>query len=153
MRDVARFLEAVRDAGVAVSSVCRGGMFPAATRAERESRIDDNRRAVDEAAALGADVLVLVCGAAPDKDIGAARQVFSEAELLEFCSAKLSRETMEALLRVDPSDWASEIDDTRTERSLSRGQARRSRASHRVDYPHSDGLDEGACTCGIASVT
>ena len=30
------------------------------------------------------------------KDIGAAQRVFSEAELLEFCSAKLSRETMEA---------------------------------------------------------
>lgn len=30
------------------------------------------------------------------KDIGAARQVYADAELLEFCSAKVSRETMEA---------------------------------------------------------
>ena len=30
------------------------------------------------------------------KDIGAARQVYAEAETLEFCSAKFSRETMEA---------------------------------------------------------
>ena len=30
------------------------------------------------------------------KDIGAARQVYAEAELLEFCSAKVSRDTMEA---------------------------------------------------------
>src|SRR6476469_8226755 len=59
----------VRDAGLKVSSVCRGGMFPAATREERAARIDDNRRAIDEAAALSAEVLVLVCGAAPDKDI------------------------------------------------------------------------------------
>jgi len=63
----------VRDAGVRVSSVCRGGMFPAASRAEREQRIDDNRRAIDAAAALGAPVLVLVCGAAPDRDIAGAR--------------------------------------------------------------------------------
>ena len=64
----------VRDAGLRVSSVCRGGMFPAATAAERAGRIDDNRRAIDEAAALGAEVLVLVCGPAADRDIAAARQ-------------------------------------------------------------------------------
>jgi sugar phosphate isomerase/epimerase len=63
----------VRDAGVRVSSVCRGGMFPAASAAERAARIDDNRRAIDEAVTLGADVLVLVCGAATDRDIAAAR--------------------------------------------------------------------------------
>ena len=63
----------LRDTGVAVSSVCRGGMFPARTEAERRARIDDNRRAIDEAAALGAPVLVLVCGAAPDRDIAGAR--------------------------------------------------------------------------------
>ena len=76
----------VRDAGVAVSSVCRGGMFPAATHAEREARIEDNRRAVDEAAALGAEVLVLVCGAAPDKDIAAARRMVADgiAELVPY---------------------------------------------------------------------
>jgi sugar phosphate isomerase/epimerase len=65
----------VRDAGVRVSSVCRGGMFPAATHVERARRIDDNLRAVDEAAALGAPVLVLVCGPAPDRDIDGARQM------------------------------------------------------------------------------
>jgi sugar phosphate isomerase/epimerase len=69
----------VRDAGLRVSSICRGGMFPAATREEREHRIDDNRRAVDEAAALGAPLLVLVCGAAPDRDIVAARQMVEDA--------------------------------------------------------------------------
>jgi sugar phosphate isomerase/epimerase len=68
----------VRDAGLQVSSVCRGGMFPAATREERERRIEDNRRAVDEAAALGAPVLVLVCGPAPDRDIAAARDMVEE---------------------------------------------------------------------------
>jgi sugar phosphate isomerase/epimerase len=68
----------VRDAGLRVSSVCRGGMFPAATAAERAARVDDNRRAVDEAAALGAEVLVLVCGPAADKDIAAAREQVAE---------------------------------------------------------------------------
>lgn len=68
----------VRDAGLRVSSLCRGGMFPAATAAERQQRIDDNRRAIDEAAALGTDVLVLVCGPAPDRDIRAARRMVAE---------------------------------------------------------------------------
>ncbi len=76
----------LRDAGVRVSSVCRGGMFPATTREERAARIEDNRRAVDEAAALGAAVLVLVCGAAPDRDISAARRMVTDgiAELVPY---------------------------------------------------------------------
>jgi sugar phosphate isomerase/epimerase len=80
----------VRDAGLRVSSVCRGGMFPAASAAERLARIDDNRRAVDEVAALGADVLVLVCGPAPDKDIAAAREMVREgiAALLPYAQER-----------------------------------------------------------------
>ncbi|MBO8165481.1 MAG: sugar phosphate isomerase/epimerase [Brevibacillus sp.] len=68
----------VRDAGLRISSICRGGMFPASTAAERERRLDDNRRAVDEAAELGAEVLVLVCGPAPDNDIASARNWVAE---------------------------------------------------------------------------
>ncbi|GAC1516640.1 MAG: sugar phosphate isomerase/epimerase [Gemmatimonadaceae bacterium] len=67
-----------RDAGIRVSSLCRGGMFPALTASERAARIDDNRRAIDETAALGADVLVLVCGAAADRDIAGARAMVEE---------------------------------------------------------------------------
>ena len=69
----------VRNAGLHVSSVCRGGMFPAATADERARRIDDNRRAIDEAAELGADTLVLVCGPPPDRDIAAARRMVEDA--------------------------------------------------------------------------
>ncbi len=75
---VAEAARLVRDAGIGVSSICRGGMFPAATAAERAERIDDNRRAIDDAAALGAEVLVLVCGAAPDRDIAAARAMVAD---------------------------------------------------------------------------
>lgn len=68
----------IRDAGLRVSSLCRGGFFPAATAAERIQRIDDNLRALDEAAALAAPVLVLVCGPPPDRDIDAARTMVAE---------------------------------------------------------------------------
>lgn len=68
----------IQDAGIQVSSICRGGMFPAATAQERKARIEDNMRAIDEAAELGSDVLVLVCGPAPDKDLIAAREMVAE---------------------------------------------------------------------------
>jgi sugar phosphate isomerase/epimerase len=80
----------IRDAGLRVSSLCRGGFFPAATAAKRQAGIDDNRRAVDEAAALDADVLVLVCGPAPDKDIVAARAMVRDgiAALLPYAQER-----------------------------------------------------------------
>lgn len=68
----------IHDAGLRVSSLCRGGFFPAATRVERLERIDDNRRAIDEAAELGALCLMLVAGSAPDRDIDGARRMVEE---------------------------------------------------------------------------
>jgi sugar phosphate isomerase/epimerase len=85
LRESARI---VRDAGLHVSSLCRGGWFPAATAAERQARLDDNRRAIEEAATLGTDVLVLVCGPAVDRDIAAARVYIEEAigQLLPYAA-------------------------------------------------------------------
>jgi sugar phosphate isomerase/epimerase len=68
----------IRDSGLRVSSLCRGGMFPAVTEAERQAKIDDNRRAIDEAAQLGTNVVVLVCGPSPDRDIDSARKMVEE---------------------------------------------------------------------------
>ncbi len=70
----------VRTGGLKVTGLCRGGMFPAETVAGRQAAIDDNRRAVDEAAALGADCLVLVVGGLPgsSRDIAAARGMVEE---------------------------------------------------------------------------
>jgi sugar phosphate isomerase/epimerase len=89
----------IRDAGLLVSSVCRGGMFPALSAAERATRIDDNRRAIDEAATLGADVLVLVCGAAPDRDISAARRMVADgiAEIAPYAAERHVRLGIEPL--------------------------------------------------------
>ncbi len=73
----------IADGGLRVSSLCRGGFFPAPDEAGKREREADNRAAVDEAAALGADVLVLVCGPAPDGDLeGARRQVLEGIEAL-----------------------------------------------------------------------
>jgi len=96
---VDRAARMVRDAGLRVSSLCRGGMFPAPTSAERAARIDDNRRAVDEAAALSAEVLVLVCGPAPDRDIAAARRMVADgiAALVPYAAERRVRLGIEPL--------------------------------------------------------
>jgi sugar phosphate isomerase/epimerase len=71
----------VRDAGLSVTTLCRGGFFTAADPDERARALDDNRRAVDEAATLGTDTLVLVSGGLPagSKDLRAARERIADA--------------------------------------------------------------------------
>ncbi len=54
---VERAARLIRSAGLQVSGLCRGGMFTAPDAAGRQAALDDNRHAVDEAAALGADCL------------------------------------------------------------------------------------------------
>ena len=56
----------VADSGLRVSSLCRGGFFTAVDGPTRRAAIDDNRRAIEEASALGAPSLVLVAGGLPD---------------------------------------------------------------------------------------
>ena len=89
----------IRAAGLRVSSLCRGGFFPAPTEPERRARIDENRRAIDEAAELGTDVLVLVCGPAPSRDIDAARQMVEDgiAALIPYAAERGVRLAVEPL--------------------------------------------------------
>jgi len=64
----------LRDSGLAVVSLCRGGFFPATTRAGHEEALDNNRRAIDQAAAIGAPLVVLVCGAVPGMPLSEGRK-------------------------------------------------------------------------------
>ena len=75
---------AVRDAGLHVSSLCRGGFFTSFVSGDadgREAVRADNAAAVREAAELGADVLVLVCGGLVpgSRDLGLARRMVADA--------------------------------------------------------------------------
>jgi sugar phosphate isomerase/epimerase len=65
----------IREHGLTVTGLCRGGMFPAADAAGRQAAIDDNLRAIDEAAAIGAQCLVVLGGGLPEgsKDLMGAR--------------------------------------------------------------------------------
>ncbi|MDQ0930645.1 sugar phosphate isomerase/epimerase [Streptomyces turgidiscabies] len=71
----------LRDAGLAVTTLCRGGFFTAIDPAERAEALADNRRAIDEAATLGTDTLVLVSGGLPagSKDLRGARERIADA--------------------------------------------------------------------------
>jgi sugar phosphate isomerase/epimerase len=66
----------IRTAGIDVSCLCRGGMFTATDAAGRRAALEDNRRAVDEAAGIGANCLVLIAGGLPkgSKDLKAAHE-------------------------------------------------------------------------------
>jgi sugar phosphate isomerase/epimerase len=65
----------IRAHGMTVTGLCRGGMFPAADEAGRRAALEDNRRAVDEAAAIDAQCLILVVGGLPkgSRDLADAR--------------------------------------------------------------------------------
>jgi sugar phosphate isomerase/epimerase len=89
-----RAVRQLRDAGLELSGYCRGGMFTSDAARRIEVR-DDNRRAVDEAKALGAPCIVLVAGGLPQysrpgsavsKDIAKARAQVQDAitEMLEY---------------------------------------------------------------------
>ena len=67
-----------RDAGLDIVSLCRGGFFPGSTAAERQKAIDDNRLCIEQAQALGAPLVVLVCGAVPGQSLVESRRQITE---------------------------------------------------------------------------
>jgi sugar phosphate isomerase/epimerase len=72
---------AVRAAGLEVSSLCRGGFFTRADPDGRRAARADNLAAIAEAAELGTDTLVLVCGGLVpgQRDLGLARRMVADA--------------------------------------------------------------------------
>lgn len=71
----------VRDAGLRVSSLCRGGFLTAVDAGGRAAALDENRRAIEETAVLGAPALVLVVGGLPagSRDLIGARERVRDA--------------------------------------------------------------------------
>jgi len=78
----------LRDHGLSVVSLCRGGFFPATSAAAKTKALDDNRRAIAEAHAIGAPHVVLVCGAVPGMPLAEARAQIRDgiAALLSDCA-------------------------------------------------------------------
>lgn len=98
----------MKDAGLTVTSLCRGGFLTASDPAGRARALDDNRAAVDEAAGVGTDTLVLVCGGLPegDKDLYGARERVADAlaELAPYAAERGVRLAIEPLHPMFASD-------------------------------------------------
>lgn len=97
---LAKAADLVRRSGLRVSSYCRGGFL---TGADRAAALDDNRRALDEAAELGAPCLVMVVGGMPDgdRDLAGVRERMADA-LAELVPHALERGVQLALEPLHP---------------------------------------------------
>ncbi|THA72178.1 sugar phosphate isomerase/epimerase [Streptomyces sp. A0958] len=96
------------DHGLSVTSLCRGGFFTALDPAQRARALDDNRAAIEEAAGLSTDTLVLVSGGLPEgsKDLYGARERIADAlaELGPYAAERGVRLAIEPLHPMFASD-------------------------------------------------
>ncbi|HIZ36049.1 MAG TPA: sugar phosphate isomerase/epimerase [Candidatus Ruania gallistercoris] len=111
----------VKDSGLRVSSLCRGGFLTAADPEGQRAALEDNKAAIVEAATLGTSELVMVVGGLPaasgpeqpplpggDRDLVAARQRVADrvAELAPFAGEHGVRLVLEPLHPIFAADRA-----------------------------------------------
>jgi len=108
--DVKAIARQIRDAGLAVPGYCRSTYIPAADKAGFDANVEANRRAISDAAVLGAKSFVMVVGglAAGSKDIAAARAQVADAtgQLLghaRACGVRLALEPLHPVYAADRS--------------------------------------------------
>lgn len=89
----------LREHGLDIVSLCRGGFFPSVELSKRNAAINDNKRAIDEAAELGTDMVVLVCGAEPKQALEESRKQIHDgiASLLAHAASAGVRLAIEPL--------------------------------------------------------
>jgi sugar phosphate isomerase/epimerase len=80
-RDIKAIARRIRDAGLSVPGYCRSTYIPAASHDGFEANVEDNRRAIADAATLGAQCFVMVVGGLPEgsKNLAAARLQVADA--------------------------------------------------------------------------
>lgn len=90
--------ELIRSAGLEVVSLCRGGFYPALNEQSRAEAIEDNKRAIDDAASMGAPLVVLVCGAVPGQPL-----IESRKQIIDGIAATLPlAESLGVKLAIEP---------------------------------------------------
>ena len=107
-RDPAEAGERIRAAGLQVVSLCRGGFYPAVTQKSRDEAVEDNKRAIEDAATLGAPLVVLVCGAVPGQSLIESRKQITDGiaatlPLAESLGIKLAIEPLHPMYADDRS--------------------------------------------------
>ena len=108
--DVKAIAKRIRDAGLKVTGYCRSTYLPSLTREGMQASIESNKRALDDAATLGAESFVMVVGGLPkgSKDIAAARAQVAEgtAQLLAYgrsSGVKIALEPLHPVYAADRS--------------------------------------------------
>jgi sugar phosphate isomerase/epimerase len=98
-RNIKKTGDMLRQEGLQIVSLCRGGFFPSCLPGKRRAAIDDNRRAIGEAFELGTDKIVLVCGADPAQPLGDSRKQIHDgiAEIIPEAEAAGIRLAIEPL--------------------------------------------------------
>ena len=107
-RDRSKTGESIRAAGLKIVSLCRGGFYPAVEKKSRLDAIEDNKRAIEDAAALGAPLVVLVCGAVPGQSLVESRKqitdgIASTVPFAESLGIKLAIEPLHPMYADDRS--------------------------------------------------
>lgn len=98
----------LRDAGMSVPALVRGGFFVGSDEKARQAAIDVNRTCIDEAAEMGAEMVVLVVGATPDIPLEESRKQVADgiSTILDHAAArkvKLAIEPMHPMYAADRS--------------------------------------------------
>jgi sugar phosphate isomerase/epimerase len=107
-RNIVQVGNLIRSSGLEVVSLVRGGFFAHTSSEKRKVSLNDNLKAIDEAAALGASMVVLVCGADPGQSLEASREQIRqgiEAVLphAAACNVKLAIEPLHPMYAADRS--------------------------------------------------
>ncbi|MCF8335313.1 MAG: sugar phosphate isomerase/epimerase [Bacteroidales bacterium] len=77
-RNVEKTGQMIRSQGLEIISLCRGGFFPNREKQKRKEAIEENKKIIEEAAALGTPMVVLVCGADPKQSLEVSRKQIQE---------------------------------------------------------------------------
>ena len=105
---VAEAARVVRGSGLKVPALVRGGFFPALSDDVREKALYDNKVCIDKAAAIGAEMVVLVVGAVVGLPLDEARKQVADgiAKCLDHAAAsnvKLAIEPLHPMYAADRS--------------------------------------------------
>jgi len=107
-RNIKQTSQDIRNRGLEIVSLCRGGFFPSVDHIKRNQAIQENKKVIDEAEALGAPLIVLVCGADPGQTLEDSRiqirdGVFEILSHAEAAGVKLAIEPLHPMYAGDRS--------------------------------------------------
>ena len=68
-KNIPSVAQEIKDANLQAVALVRGGFYTSQNKSDRQNAIDENKKIIDECAAIGAPMVVLVCGATPGQSV------------------------------------------------------------------------------------